>query len=208
MKPWREVARPHRDVLEGTFQQSEFAADISRVANGTATAEYQDPKAFFARTYVTEGMKDLLVSVAKRLSGTGGEPIIELQTNFGGGKTHSLLAVYHLANRQCPISELAGLGDILAEAGVADVPQAKVAVIDGIALSPSQPIERDGQKLNTVWGFLAWQLLGAEGYAKVAASDAAGTSPGKQVVRDLRAAAGPSVILMDELVAYYRQVNT
>ena len=208
MKPWREVARPHRDVLEGTFQQSEFAADISRVANGTATAEYQDPKAFFARTYVTEGMKDLLVSVAKRLSGTGGEPIIELQTNFGGGKTHSLLAVYHLANRQCPISELTGLGDVLAEAGVADVPQAKVAVIDGIALSPSQPIEREGQKLNTVWGFLAWQLLGAEGYAKVAASDAAGTSPGKQVVRDLLAAAGPSVILMDELVAYYRQFNT
>ena len=208
MKPWREVARPHRDVLEGTFQQSEFAADISRVANGTATAEYQDPKAFFARTYVTEGMKDLLVSVAKRLSGTGGEPIIELQTNFGGGKTHSLLAVYHLANRQCPISELTGLGDVLAEAGVADVPQAKVAVIDGIAISPSQPIELDGQKINTVWGFIAWQLLGAEGYAKVAASDAAGTSPGKQVVRDLLAAAGPSVILMDELVAYYRQFNT
>ena len=208
MKPWREVARPHRDVLEGTFQQSEFAADISRVANGTATAEYQDPKAFFARTYVTEGMKDLLVSVAKRLCGAGGEPIIELQTNFGGGKTHSLLAVYHLANRQCPISELAGLGDVLAAAGVADVPQAKVAVIDGIALSPSQPLVLPGQTVNTVWGYLAWQLLGAEGYAKVAASDAAGTSPGKQIVQELLEQAGPSVILMDELVAYYRQFNT
>ena len=208
MKPWREVARPHRDVLEGTFQQSEFAADISRVANGTATAEYQDPKAFFARTYVTEGMKDLLVSVAKRLSGTGGEPIIELQTNFGGGKTHTLLAVYHLAKRECPVAELAGLGDVLAAAGVADVPRAKVAVIDGIALSPSQPLEVPGQSIRTVWGFLAWQLLGAEGYAKVAASDAAGTSPGKQVVQELLEQAGPSVILMDELVAYYRQFNT
>ena len=63
LKPWREIARPHRDVLEGTFKQSEFAADITQVANGTATDEYQDAEKFFSRTFITEGMRLLLTQV-------------------------------------------------------------------------------------------------------------------------------------------------
>lgn len=208
LKSWREVARPHKDVLEGTFQQSEFAADISRVANGTATDEYQKPENFYARTYVTEGMQQLLVSVAKRLSGQGGEPVVELQTNFGGGKTHTLLAVYHLATRKGSAAALPGVADVLSVAGVADVPQAKVAVIDGNALAPNQPVRAGGLEIRTVWGSIAYQLLGAEGYAMVAESDVAGTSPGKVVIEELLKKVGPCVILMDELVAYYRQFNT
>ncbi len=69
LKPWREIARPHKDVLEGTFKQSEFAADITQVATGKASPEYQDAEKFFARTYITEGMRLLLMSVAQRLSG-------------------------------------------------------------------------------------------------------------------------------------------
>ena len=99
LKPWREIARPHRDVLEGTFKQSEFAADITQVANGSAPSEYQDAEQFFARTFITEGMRLLLGSVAERLAGKGGDPVIQLQTAFGGGKTHTMLAVYHLASR-------------------------------------------------------------------------------------------------------------
>lgn len=75
LKPWREIARPHKDVLHGTFKQSEFAADISQVANGTAPPEYQDAEAFFARTFITEGMRLLLISVAQRLAGQGGDPV-------------------------------------------------------------------------------------------------------------------------------------
>ena len=97
IKPWREIAEPHQDVLEGTFRQSEFAADISQVANGTAPDEYQNPEKFFARTFITEGMELLLTSVAQRLSGLRGDPVIQLQTSFGGGKTHTMLAVYHLS---------------------------------------------------------------------------------------------------------------
>lgn len=74
IKPWREIAKPHRDVLEGTFKQSEFAADISQVAAGIAPAEYQDAEMFFSRTFITEGMRLLLVSVAQRLAGLGGDP--------------------------------------------------------------------------------------------------------------------------------------
>ena len=102
MKPWREIAIPHADVLKGTFQQSEFAADITAVHSGKAPTEYQDAKAFFERTYITEGMRLLLTQVAQRLSGQGGEPVIQLQTAFGGGKTHTMLAVLHLATRTVP----------------------------------------------------------------------------------------------------------
>src|SRR5665213_3305540 len=114
MKPWREIAVPHKDVLEGTFLQSEFAADITAVRNGKAGKDYQDSVAFFQRTFITEGMGLLLTSVAKRLAGKGGDPVIQLQTAFGGGKTHTMLAVYHLATRSCPLKELAGVPALLA----------------------------------------------------------------------------------------------
>lgn len=207
MKPWRQVARPHKDVLEGTFKQSEFAADISQVAQGIATPEYQDAEKFFARTYITEGMRLLLISVAQRLAGKGGDPVIQLQTNFGGGKTHTLLAVYHLASRKVEVNRLQGIPSLLDEAEITTLPQAKIAVIDGTNLSPNQPMVHGALKLNTVWGQIAYQLLGEEGYAMVADSDKSGSSPGKDVMIALLKKASPCVVLLDELVAFYRQLD-
>ncbi|MBF2761574.1 MAG: ATP-binding protein [Ectothiorhodospiraceae bacterium AqS1] len=208
LKPWREIARPHRDVLEGTFKQSEFAADITQVAKGTATDEYQDAEKFFSRTYITEGMRLLLISVAQRLAGLGGDPVVQLQTAFGGGKTHTLLAVYHLASRAVGTDKLNGIPPILDEAGIQDLPYAKVAVIDGIDLSPSQSRQYDGVTVNTLWGELAYRLLGEEGYRIVADSDTDGTSPGKDVLTALIRKAAPCVILIDELVAFIRQLES
>jgi predicted AAA+ superfamily ATPase len=205
IRPWREVAHPHKDVLEGSFQQSEFAADISQVHGGTATPEYQDPEKFFARTFITEGMRLLLTSVAQRLAGRGGDPVIQLQTAFGGGKTHTLLAVYHLASRRCATSSLAGIPALLDAASIASLPEARVAVIDGIKLSPSQPRSHGAVAVNTLWGELAVQLLGHDGYALVAEADRDGTSPGKGVLTELLQRAAPCAILVDELVAYVRQ---
>jgi predicted AAA+ superfamily ATPase len=205
MKPWREIAIPHRDVLEGTFQQSEFAADITAVNTGKATREYQDAVAFFERTYITEGMNLLLTQVAQRLSGKGGEPVVQLQTAFGGGKTHTMLAVYHLATRKCALADLAGVPALIDRAGLMDVPQARVAVLDGSAHSPGQTWKRGKQVIKTLWGEMAWQLGGAEGYALLKDADATGTSPGKDVLRDLLSAYAPCVVLIDELVAYVRQ---
>ena len=150
MKPWREVAKPHADVLAGTFLQSDFAADLTRVVDGTAPDEYRSAEQFFARTYVTEGMKQLLVTVAQRLSGRGGDPVIELKTNFGGGKTHTLLAVYHLATCAGAKSELPGIASVLHTAGVADVPVTKVVVIDGNSLAPNQPMRTSGHLVRTL----------------------------------------------------------
>lgn len=205
MKPWREVIVPHRDVLEGTFQQSEFAADITAVHTGKATREYQEAVAFFDRTFITEGMRLLLTQVAQRLSGRGGEPVIQLQTAFGGGKTHTMLAVYHLATRKCALSELAGIPELIERAGLMDVPQARVVVLDGNAHAPGQPWKHGKQTIKTLWGELAWQLGGSEGFALIKDADATGTSPGKDALRDLFAAYSPCVVLIDELVAYIRQ---
>ena len=205
LKPWREIAVPHEDVLKGTFQQAEFAADLSRVHEGTATPEYQNPALFFQRTFITEGMRLLLDSVVKRLSGKGGDPVIQLQTAFGGGKTHTMLAVYHLATGDVPASDLPGVPAILDAAGVTELPRARVAVLDGIKSSPNQPVMRDGQAIRTLWGDLAWQLGKAEGYALVADADSSGTSPGKAVLEALLSRYAPCVILIDEMVAYVRQ---
>lgn len=207
MKPWREIAVPHRDVLEGTFQQSEFAADITAVHSGKASKEYQDASAFYDRTFITEGMRLLLTQVAQRLVGNGGEPVIQLQTAFGGGKTHTMLAVYHLATRKCALSELAGIPSLVEQAGMMDVPQARVAVLDGTAHAPGQAWKHGKQTIKTLWGELAWQLGGSDGYALVKEADATGTSPGKDVLRDLLAQYAPCIILIDELVAYVRQFS-
>lgn len=207
LKPWREVAVPHEDVLKGTFQQAEFAADLSRVHEGTATPEYQDPTLFFQRTFITEGMRLLLDSVVKRLSGKGGDPVIQLQTAFGGGKTHTMLAVYHLAKVDASASDLPGVPAILDAAGVTELPRARIAVLDGIKSSPNQPVVRDGLSIRTLWGDLAWQLGKADGYALVADADASGTSPGKAVLETLLSRYAPCVILIDELVAYVRQFD-
>jgi predicted AAA+ superfamily ATPase len=205
MKPWREIAIPHRDVLEGTFQQSEFAADITAVQTGKAPREYQEPIAFFERTFITEGMRLLLMQVAQRLAGKGGEPVIQLQTAFGGGKTHTMLAVYHLASRNCALSKLAGIPAVLGQAGITDVPQAHVAVLDGSAHAPGQAWKRGNQQIKTLWGELAWQLGGTEAFSLITDADLTGTSPGKDALRQLLELHSPCVVLIDELVAYIRQ---
>ena len=205
LKPWREVIVPHPDVLNGTFQQSEFAADLTAVRTGKATPEYGDAKAFYERTFITEGMGRLLTQVSQRLNGKGGEPVIQLQTAFGGGKTHTLLAVYHLASRKCPLRELVGIPALLDQASLMDVPQAQIAVLDGTAHAPGQPWKQGKQAIRTLWGELAWQLGKAEGFALVQESDANGTSPGKDVLCTLLARYAPCVVLLDELVVYIRQ---
>lgn len=207
LKPWTEIAIPHEDVLKGTFQQAEFAADLSRVHDGSAPAEYCDPVLFFQRTFITEGMRLLLDSVLKRLTGKGGDPVIQLQTAFGGGKTHTMLAVYHLAKGQAPASELQGVSPILDVAGITDLPKARIAVLDGVYQLDlaSKPKDHGPVTVHTLWGELAWQLAGEEGYALVRHADQTGTAPGKPALEALLHKAAPCVILIDELVRYMSQ---
>lgn len=207
LKPWREIAIPHEDVLKGTFQQAEFAADISKVHQGIASPEYQNAELFFQRTFITEGMRLLLDSVVKRLAGKGGDPVVQLQTAFGGGKTHTLLAVYHLAKGTMPASKMQGIPPILDAANITELPKARVAVLDGVDLLDlaSKPRVHGKTTVKTIWGEMAWQLGGEAAFAKLMEADRDGTAPGKSVLADIIGGSAPCIILMDELVRYVSQ---
>src|SRR5205085_906739 len=126
-------------------------------------------------------MRLLLDSVVKRLAGRGGDPVVQLQTAFGGGKTHTLLAVYHLAEGKTPAAKLQGIPTILDQAGIAELPKARIAVLDGVELLglASKPRSHGKAVVKTLWGELAWQLGGAEGFAMLKEADESGTAPGK-----------------------------
>jgi len=206
VKPWREVVNPHKDVASGKYQQAEFAADLWQVHLGEGSDEYKKPAEFFRRTYLTESLTGLLSGAALRLSGAGGDPVVQLQTNFGGGKTHSMLALYHLFSGAKP-GELLGVDAVLQHAGVTALPKVNRVVLVGNKLSPGNPvIKPDGTVVHTLWGELAWQLGGKKAYAKIKADDERATSPG-DVLRELFNEYSPCMILIDEWVAYARQLH-
>ena len=206
LMPWREVVEPHQDVATGEFQQAEFAADLAKVHNGSAPSEYKNPTEFFARTYLTEGLSNLLIGAAKRLSSASGDPVVELQTNFGGGKTHSMLALYHMASGTAA-QDLPGLDQLLSQHGLTVPKKINRAVLVGTSRGPQDVLSVEGGlKIRTTWGELAWQLGGAEGFAMVADNDERGIAPGSNLLEALFKKYSPSLILIDEWVAYLRQV--
>jgi len=206
IRPWREIIEPHDDVASGNYQQAEFAADLYQVWKGIATPEYADPTEFYRRTYLTEGLRDLLGNAIKRLAHKTGDPVVALQTNFGGGKTHSMLALYHLFDPKVKAAELPNADELLAELEVTELPKVQRAVLVGQYISPGEVHKMpDGTKVNTLWGEMAWQLGGKKGYKIVEQSDKTGTNPGERLV-ELFNQVGPSVVLIDEWVAYARQL--
>ena len=205
LKPWREIAVPHEDVLKGTFQQAEFAADLSRVHDRNATAEYQDPALFFQRTFITEGMRLLLDSVVRRLSGVEATQSSSSRPPLAVGRpTRCWPYITSLKVKRQPAT-FPGIPPILDSAGVTELPKAQVVVLDGNKLAPHMPQKRGRITVHTLWGELAWQLGKEDAYARVKEADESGTSPGKEVLTQLLAAYAPCVILMDELVGYVRQ---
>ena len=222
LRAWREVISPHPDILSGELSQAEFAADLQQVADGTARAkEYSDPVEFFRRTYLTPGIRTLLVNTLRRINGKSGDPVIQTKTGFGGGKTHSLIALYHLVTKSGELSEFTGnsgdraaqeLAEVFSEAGVEpgevrDVRDAQVAVLIGTYISSTDDdVTSGGDPLNTLWGRMAYQLGGQEAYDLIGEASRQGTSPGGGQLDRLFEHVGPSVILIDELVAYVRNV--
>jgi predicted AAA+ superfamily ATPase len=206
LKPWREVVTPHPDVASGRYQQAEFAADLWQVYQGEGSAEYKHPTEFFRRTFLTEGLRRLLTQAVRRLSGQGGDPVVELQTNFGGGKTHSMLALYHLFSGT-PAGDLPGAEELLKELGILIPKNVKRAVFVGTQVSPGKQHKKpDGTVVRTLWGEIAWQLGGKEGYKFVKEDDERATNPGNSL-KELFNKYGPCLILIDEWVAYARQLH-
>ena len=206
LKPWRGIVAPHRDVAGGKYQQAEFAADLWQVYLGEAASEYQHPTEFFRRTFITEGLRKLLSNGIQRVGGKGGDPVVELQTNFGGGKTHSMLALYHMFSG-APASELPGVDEIIKEAACDAATHVNRAIVVGTKVSPGNPSKKDdGTVVRTIWGEIAWQLGGKTAYEMIRADDESATNPGDKM-KELFNKFSPCLVLIDEWVAYARQLH-
>ena len=223
LTPWRDVIRPNNDVALGTFQEAEFAADLQQVHDGRADATgYGNPVSFFNQTYITPGIRTLLVNTLRRLGDKGGDPVIQTQTGFGGGKTHSLIALYHLVknsdalinpppDREEHRRTSEKIKDIMQEAewDPAAGLRPRVAVLDGTFLAETDltVTKEAGDPLNTLWGMMAYQLGGQDAYEIIGGAARGGTAPGGNQLDRLLEHVGPCVILMDELVAYVRNAG-
>jgi hypothetical protein len=201
-----DLCRPRPDVLDGTASDSDFAADLSHVlrTGGEPTA-YSDPKVFFSNTYPTRGLKNLLSNVCTRLIGRPGavSAIFRLDTSYGGGKTHGLIALVHAARgMQGVLNPTEFLDPSLTPTG-----QVKVAAFDGENADPANGRRMgDGVLAFTPWGEIAYALAGREGYERVKKSDLEGIAPGAETIAELFGE-HPALILLDELSVYLRKIK-
>ena len=187
---WWQVTTPHRDIREGKLSEAIFAADLGDVVYGRAPLEYQDASIFFQKTYLTQGLRNLLDNVLSRLSGGKGNPVIQLQTPFGGGKTHALLALYHVIKHRKEIDHISAVSEL------ANTKNAKVAVFVGT--------HADVVSGKTPWGEMASQL---GQYEIIKEHDQKRIAPGKERLRQILETSGPTLILMDEILEYIVKAN-
>ncbi len=207
LQPWYKVVYPREDLREGRpLDASEFAVHLDQVREGRANPDYQDPARFFSKTYLTKSLLSVASEVVRRLSGVKTEtsPVFNMTTQFGGGKTHALTLLYHLATAGPEARDFMGGNAILKGAGVASIPKAQVGVFVGTEFdSITGRGGKDGTPLRkTPWGELAWQIGGEEGFRVVAEHDEKLIAPAGEVVRAFLQKEGPCLILMDELMNY------
>lgn len=206
-KPWYKIVEPREDLREGRpLDASEFAVHLDKVREGTAPDDYRDPKRFFDRTYITTNLLGLGAEVLRRLSGikTETSAVFNLATQFGGGKTHALTLLYHLARNGRKSEGWAGVDRLMVKAIIDKVPQAAVATFVGTEFDPlvgrggddGTPVRR------TPWGEIAWQLGGKESFAAVAEHERELTAPAGDIIRKMLPKDRPSLVLMDEVIAY------
>ncbi len=198
MEPWYKVVTPRKEVREGrSFNPDEFAIALEQVVAGTAPEDYRKPDQFFARTCFTRALREHASMVLRRLSGftDNTAPVLTLITQFGGGKTHTLTTLYHLAKNGNAVAGYDGIADLMREAGITSIPQAKVAVFVGNAWDPQPGRE-------TPWIDVARQLAGDAGVA--ALGEAAKTTPPgtDSIARVFKEAGAPVLLLFDEVLNY------
>ena len=206
LKPWYEVIKPREDLREGKSQDSsEFAVHLDRVRDGTGRKDYTDPEQFFAKTYLASNLLDLSSQVVRRMAGETSHtsPVFNLATNFGGGKTHSLTLLYHLAKHGADSHKWLGVDQIRDKAKVEAVPKGQIAVFVGTEFDSLAGRGEQGEPTrHTPWGEIAWQLGGQKAFDLVKSHDEKRIAPGGDVIRKIIPADEPCLILMDELMNY------
>jgi predicted AAA+ superfamily ATPase len=207
LKPWYKVVTPREDLREGKpLDAAEFAVHLDQVRDGRAPKVYQNPEQFFERTYLTQNLIQVASEVIRRLSGekTETSAVFNMATQFGGGKTHALTLLYHLANNASKAKGLPGINQLIAKAGIKEIPLAATAVFVGTEFdSITGRGGNDGTpNRKTPWGEIAFQLRGEQGLAVVAEHEARMIAPAGDVIRKILPDDRPCLILMDELMNY------
>jgi hypothetical protein len=206
---WYNSIMPQYDIRNGQLDESVFAANIEEVATGTAPVVYQDLVSFFDRTYVTDGMRELIRRVVQALNGKESQNrVISLQTGFGGGKTHSLISLYHVVKDSRTFRDLAAARAILDPEDMPQFDNARVAVFtqNTVSVVDGHQVE-DGVITHTLWGELAWQLGGKEGYERVKNADIQMIAPTAKDIKPVIEGASPALILIDELADYCNKAS-
>ena len=198
---WWEVCEPHDGVKNpAQIDESRFAASLGRVFAGAASEEYLDPTSFLSQTYFTENLTQMVREVASRLSGGDGASVTEVQTPFGGGKTHALLTFYHLVNSRVEAMSIPAVREALGDFNIPE--NAKVLVFDGQEHGTDPVPMENGVEAFTMWGYLTAKVSANLYQRLVMSSDGSGTSPGNLVLSQVLEEAAPCLILIDELVSY------
>jgi hypothetical protein len=207
LKPWYKVVTPREDLREGRpLDASEFAVHLDHIREGQAHVDYQDPVRFFERTYLTKNLLAVTAEVLRRLSGitTEASAVYNMTTQFGGGKTHALALLYHLAKSGESAKSYAGVPAILQMGGLGAVPEAHVGIFVGTRFSLLKGVGGDDgtPKRKTPWGELAWQLGGKESYEAIREYDEQGIAPSGSDIRAMIPKDKPSLLLIDEVMNY------
>jgi len=199
LRPWIEVVSLHPDVISETFSEDVFALDLGPLADGNANvpAVYRDPEHFFRASYLTTGLRSLLEETLTRLSGGAGNRVLKLMTPFGGGKSHTLAALFHAARNREAL-------DVIPEGqGLPKPGQTHTAVFDGQFFDASNGKVIPGQEFRarTMWGWIAWCLGGKKGYDYLKTQDENRVAPGGDEILALLGTQ-PNLILLDEVLNY------
>jgi hypothetical protein len=202
--PWFANVIPHYDISRAILDESIFAANLGDVAMGTAPEVYTNSASFFEKTYVTHGLRDIATRVVTALNGGVTENrVISLKTGFGGGKTHTLITLYHIVKCGTKMASMESCRDLLKNGLVPEFDNAKVAVFTNNTTDVAQGRQtEEGITINTIWGEIAYQLGGVEAYNRIAENDRDRIAPSSGVFQPILEATKPAMILIDELADY------
>jgi len=201
--PWRQIVTPHENIQQGRVRQNDFAASLADVLEGSGNEDYYDPERFFNRTFLTGGLRQLAGEVVGRLTGQGdGDAVMQIQTPFGGGKTHSLLCLYHLVKNGRTCFDHPALRDYWVGRGWKQSPDVPVAAFDGNQVGVGAVEVATSVSVQTMWGHIAWQLAGQQGYELIQNDDANRIAPGGETLDRLFEVSGGGLVILDEVVNY------
>ncbi|GAG63448.1 unnamed protein product, partial [marine sediment metagenome] len=199
MKPWYEIVEPFTTIQSGQIEETEFTPDLKDIIEGKTSQYYQDPKKFFKITYMTRGLLRLFHNVQNKVTLGKGNAVIKLQTPFGGGKTHALIAIYHFAVNGKTIARI--LPECFTQIDT------KLLAIEGTHLNPLEGHKCENLCIQTLWGEIAYQLGGNEGYKQFEENDKKMISPGKEKLNTFLKDFPSFILLLDEIAEYITKAD-